>query len=227
MKCKWGAIVVDGRGKLGGHVASKNRSGAYWRTKVTPSNPQSVRQLLVRQNFTGNAQAWRGITQAQRDAWISAVTNFTGTDVFGDSMTPSGFNLYVSLNNNLINVGESAIDDPPLPEAVDGFTSFSFVADTTAGTLIATFAPAITANTKVILWATPALSAGKKFVKSEYRQITVWDNTDTSPAPFSTVYIAKYGALPPVGTKIFVKLLPINITTGQSGAMIDSYDIAV
>ena len=29
MKMKWGALVVDGRGKIGGQVASKNRAGAY------------------------------------------------------------------------------------------------------------------------------------------------------------------------------------------------------
>jgi len=47
MKMKFGAIVVDGRGKIGGHVASKNRGGAYLRTKVTPSNPQTGYQAAV------------------------------------------------------------------------------------------------------------------------------------------------------------------------------------
>jgi len=28
MKIKWGALVTDGRGKIGGQVASKNRSSA-------------------------------------------------------------------------------------------------------------------------------------------------------------------------------------------------------
>ena len=39
MKIKFGSEVVDGRGKIGGHVYSKNKGGAYKRTKVTPSNP--------------------------------------------------------------------------------------------------------------------------------------------------------------------------------------------
>ena len=48
MKIKWGALVVDGRGKLGGHVAAQNRGGSYLRTKVTPSNPQTTFQTGVR-----------------------------------------------------------------------------------------------------------------------------------------------------------------------------------
>jgi len=226
MKIKWGALVVDGRNKIGGHVASKNRSGAYLRTKVTPSNPQTIRQLEVRQNFTSNAQAWRGLTQAQRDAWISSVSNFISTDVFGDTITPSGFNLFISLNNNLLNVGEAAIDTPPLPESVLGFTALALDADTSGNKIIATFAPAIDADTKVILWATAALSPGKKFVKAEYRQVAVLDNTDVTPHEFQVEYIAKFGALPAIGTKVFCKFLPINTTTGQAGAMLDAFDIA-
>ena len=36
MKTKFGAIIVAGSGKINGFVASKNRAGAYLRTKVTP-----------------------------------------------------------------------------------------------------------------------------------------------------------------------------------------------
>jgi len=48
MKTLFGAIVVDGRGKLGGHVASKNRHGSYFRTKVSQANQQvSIAQMSV------------------------------------------------------------------------------------------------------------------------------------------------------------------------------------
>jgi len=59
MKTLFGAIVVDGRGKLGGHVASKNRHGSYFRTKVSPSQPASQYSANVRARFTTISQAWR------------------------------------------------------------------------------------------------------------------------------------------------------------------------
>ena len=65
MKIKWGAMVVDGSGKLGGHVASKNRGGSYFRTKVTPTNPNSTSQAAVRSRLTALSQAFRALTIAQ------------------------------------------------------------------------------------------------------------------------------------------------------------------
>jgi len=46
MKIKFGSIVVNGSGKLGGHVYSSNRGGNYVRTLATPSNPQTPAQQL-------------------------------------------------------------------------------------------------------------------------------------------------------------------------------------
>ena len=48
MKAKFGSFIVDGRGKVNGHVISKNRAGSYIRTKVTPVNPRSTAQLTQR-----------------------------------------------------------------------------------------------------------------------------------------------------------------------------------
>ena len=61
-KIKLSAIVSEMRGKLNGSVFSKNRGGAYIRTKVTPVNPQSLAQGLVRATLTNLSQAWRGLT---------------------------------------------------------------------------------------------------------------------------------------------------------------------
>jgi len=66
MKIKWGAIVVDGRNKIGGHVASKNRAGAYLRTKVTPVNPNTGYQAGVRNTLSTLSSGWRALEEAQR-----------------------------------------------------------------------------------------------------------------------------------------------------------------
>src|SRR6056297_1294291 len=98
MKMKFGALVTDGRGKIGGQVASKNRYGSYLRTKVTPSNPQTASQLNVRSVLAALSSGWRDLTQAQRDGWNAAVLDFQKTNVFGDTITPTGKNLYTRLN---------------------------------------------------------------------------------------------------------------------------------
>lgn len=217
MKCKFGAIVVAGRGKIGGHVASRNRAGSYFRTKVTPVNPGTTYQVGARNRLAGISTAWRALTAAQRTAWNAAVADYARTDIFGDIRNPSGFNLYQKLNNNLVNCSESVITAPPLPEAVDAFTSFSIAADFTLQTLTITYAAAIAADHKVLAFATPAISPGVNFVKSEYRQYDVLATADASPYSNETEYIAKFGAIGSVGMKVFVKLVQINTNTGQAG----------
>lgn len=217
MKIKFGSLVVDGRGKIGGHVASKNRGGAYLRTKVSPINPQSTRQSAVRSQFTGYAQGFRGLSLAEIAAWNAAVANFTKTDIFGDIKSPSGINLYVKLNMNLEQVGGTPLTNPPLPGAVPSVDTVSLVADSSPQAFTVTFTPTpVPADTAFIVEATPGVSAGKSFVKSEFRQIGFYDAADTSPQADITNYTAVFGALT-AGQKVFVRLTPVNKLTGQRG----------
>lgn len=222
MKVKFGAIVVDGRNKIGGHVASKNRAGSYFRTKVTPTNPETTAQENVRYRLGGLSSAWRGLDPAERVAWNAAVSNFARTDIFGDLRNPSGFNLHQMLNNNLLKVGGSVITTPPLPEAVDAFTSLSIAAAETAETLTLTFAPIIDATHKVQVTATPGLSAGRFYVKSQYRVVYTLDSTRPSGFDIGGYYKLKFGAIPAKDSKIFVRLIQVNLTTGQAGIPIQA-----
>jgi hypothetical protein len=218
MKIKWGALVVEGRGKLNGNVASRNRAGAYLRTKVTPVNPQTSAQSSVRNRLAGLSQGWSSLTAAQRDAWNSVVSDFAKTDIFGDLKNPSGFNLFCKLNANLLNVGESQISTPPMVESVFALDELSIEAESGTQSLTVTFSGAIPATDKVIVFATPPLSCGKNFVKSEYRQIAVLDDSDTSPYDALTDYQNKFGSTGEEGQKIFVKCVAVNITSGQKGS---------
>lgn len=229
MKAKFGAIVVDGRGKIGGHVASKNRAGSYFRTKVTPVNPQTSAQTTVRNRLSGISTAWRGLTAAQRAAWNAAVGDFAKTDIFGDIRNPTGFNLYQRLNNNLLTIGESVITVPPAATAVDSFTSFSCAVEdaTVAEAVDLTFAPAIAADHSVKLFATPPLSAGVSFVKSEYRLIAILTDADTSIHDAVTEYVAKFGGTGSVGQKVFIKMVQVDEATGLAGSPISASAIVV
>ena len=217
MKIKFGAIVVDGRNKIGGHVVAKNRYGSYMRTKVTPNNPQTSYQINVRSRLAGISTAWRALTVAQRLAWNTAVGDYKRTDIFGDLRNPSGFNLHQLLNNNLLNIAKAVITVPPLPEAVDTFATLSIAADFTLQTLTVTYTPAIAADHSVIVRATTAISPGINFVKSEFRQFDIMLTADASPFSIETEYIAKFGAIGAVDMKIFLQAHQINWNTGQAG----------
>jgi hypothetical protein len=220
MKIKWGAIVTDGRGKIGGHVASKNRAGAYMRTKVTPVNPNSTYQVGVRQRLKTLAIAWRGLSAAARVQWNSAVNDFKKTDIFGDIKHPTGFNLYCMLNANLTLAGAAAIGVPPLPVAVSALTTLTpsqVHAGATSITYAATPTPALH---QLIVRATQPMSAGKSFVKSELRIIGQLAPATATPYVATADYATKFGGPGLAGQKVFFEAFYIHLTTGQAGARV-------
>lgn len=218
MKMKFGAIVTDGRGKIGGHVASKNRAGAYLRTKVTPVNPRFPDQTVVRNRLGGLAQAWRGLTEAQRASWNAAVGAFAKTDIFGDLKNPTGFNLYQQINNNLIRIGETALDTPPSPVAVVDIIIGALSVAAAAGTASLAYTAGADATSMIEVAATAPISAGVSFVKSEYRLIGSFLANALSPYDLATEYVAKFGSLAgQSGKKIFVRTKAISVATGIAG----------
>lgn len=222
MKTKFGAIIVDGRGKIGGHVASKNRGGAYLRTKVTPTNPKSVAQSAVRNRLTSLSQAWKSLTETQRSAWNAAVANFAKTDIFGDIKQPTGLNLYVKLNANLGQIGVNALTTPPLPSSVVAVTGVSGAAGVGAGTFVLSFAPTpIPANTSYIVRATKQLSPGISNISNELRDIVILPPTTATGESIMTSYTNKFGSLT-AGQKIGLSLTAVNELTGQKGQEIIS-----
>ncbi len=219
-KIKFGSFVVDVRNKVGGQVYSKNRGGAYVKNKVSPAQPRTAAQTTARARLTTFAQGWRSLTQTQIAAWNAAVPAFQKTDVFGDLKTPSGENLYVKLNTNLAQAGQTAITTPPLPNSVVGPVTLTLTgaAGTPALSLAFTVSP-IPAATTWIVQATAQLSAGRNSVNSFFRIVTTAAAAATSPINLLATYNTKFGTLV-AGTKVFVKVIPVSNTSGIKGQAI-------
>lgn len=217
MKAKWGALVVDGRGKIGGHVASKNRSGSYFRTKVSPVNPQSAAQLAVRAIFTLLSQAWRSLTAAQIAAWNACVDNFKGSDVFGDIKTLSGMNIYMRLNGNLQNVGAATIAVPPASLDSPEGSEITGVSDASAMTVTITSGAVVPADTVRVIELTPPISNGVSFVKNLFRVVKNVPAAGTAAQNVWADYVLKYGA-PVAGQKIVARQKDVSTLTGLTSA---------
>lgn len=217
---KFGNIVVDMKGKINGNVYSKNKGGAYSRVRVIPANPQSVDQMAVRASFTGFSQDWRGLTEVQRASWNGAVGNFPRTNRIGDKHNLSGNALYNSLNRNLFDVGIAALSVAPTPASVDTVAILTNVADNSSQTLVVTLTGAVPAATSIKVFASPTLSAGVNSVGTKLRQIISYPAAQAAALSLTASYLAKFGAIGAVGSKIFIKIVPVNETTGQLGAAI-------
>jgi hypothetical protein len=222
-KIKLSAIVSEMRGKLNGSVFSKNRGGAYLRTKVTPVNPNTSAQSLVRATLASISATWRTLTQLERDAWNSAVSSFTYTDIFGDIKTPSGINLYNKLNLNLATISATAITTPPVASSTGYVSSLSFVPDSVTPDMLVTYTKVdIGAPQKIVIEATAQCSMGINFAKSAYRIIEVLPGNTLTGFDIYTNYTARFGALVP-GQKIFIRIKAVNIVDGISGQYTSSF----
>lgn len=200
-KIKFGMMMTDARGKLGGQVFSKNRSGAYIRSKVTPTNPQTTFQSIVRQQFGALSQAWSALTSDERLSWDNGVSQFSRTDVFGDIRNPTGKNLYLRLNQVLGNAGLAGIDEcPEKVEMVEGIATAAVI-NLDGGTFTFT---GINENAghSIVFSATASLTQGTTFIKNRVRDILAIEAQIVDNDQNLAAYISKFST-PIAGANIF------------------------
>lgn len=212
-KIKFGMMMTDARGKLGGQVFSKNASGAYIRTKVTPTNPQTSYQASSRALFASISAGWSLLTADQRNAWNSAVTDWAKTDIFGDLKNPTGKALYQRLNNQAQSAGLSAVADVPTKQDMPSDIIESAVIGIGAGTLNINGANS-DASTQIMLFATPVLTAGTKFVKDKLRLIGTFAGDENFAASNYTSYVDKYN-VPTTNANIYIGVKYV-LSSGQA-----------
>ena len=212
-KVKYSALLESMRNKLNGSVASRNRYGNYWRNKTSPINRQTEWQTAVRAQFANNSSAWRGLTPAQRESWNAASANFPFTDVFGDQLQLSGNSLYLKLNQNLQNMGESTISEPPQPAAVPDAGTVTVLA--TGGTVTVQASGTPGANGTFMIYVAANVSPGKQYVKNLYKFVAVEADL-SSPADITAAVTERFGSLT-AGTAVWAKVLIGDTTTGQQG----------
>lgn len=202
MKIKWGALVVDGRGKLGGHVAAQNKGGSYLRTKVTPSNPQTTAQSTVRAIFGQISASWAGLTSDAIKAWNSATDEWKKSNVFGDLKELSGKALFQRLNNQAVVAGFPEIPLPPAKlEMVDGVVTAGSIGITAAeieftGVYNGT-------NARQMVFSSGPVSRGTTFVKNLMRHVGTNTGATFDASGAYTDYVAKFGA-PVAGEIVYI-----------------------
>lgn len=224
---KWSGVgMTEGRGKFGGSVASKGRGGAYVRNKVTPVNPRSPFQQVIRSTLAFFSQAYRALSVDQIAAWNTAAgAGYVTTNIFGDTVKKSGIGLYTALNMNLRTIGESPISNPPVQGSVGNMVGIAPTAADVANTIFLvgenfTGGTTVDAGNTLVVLASPPVSRGVSFIKSQLRIIgTIAAGANTTTTNLHTMYTVRFGS-PVAGQKIFLGCNAVNLTTGQAGVPI-------
>lgn len=225
MKAKFSGVgIVDGRGKINGSVASKNKTGAYVRTKVTPLNPRTAAQVAVRFVFGMLSAMWRTISQTQRDSWNSLAASVPYRDIFGDSRFINGNSFFVKANTNLNICGISPLTDAPswvLPT-----NEVELSCNIGAGSVILdSNILEVPAGCSMVVQATPSLSPGRLNVNNRFRQVTVFNEGDAfAGVDIFPQYSTAFGA-PIVSQRVSIRCFLIKHSCGAAGLKAEATDI--
>lgn len=102
-------------GSIGGTVWSRNSAGAYIRNRSVPVNPNTDRQVGVRNFVKALTIAWANVlTQVQRDAWDVYAANVDWLNRLGQSINLTGLNHYVRSNVPRLQCELARVDAGPV-----------------------------------------------------------------------------------------------------------------
>jgi hypothetical protein len=216
---KLGAIAQDVRGSLNGMVFSRNRGGAYVRTKVSPVQPVSQWSARTREIFRDVSQFWANtVTPAERQAWEEWAALHPIVNVFGDSVILSGVAAFQLVKARLAMVGVApsgsvpgswVVTDPGVPTLVAELTGAVLELTVTAEN-------ALTGDEAWFIAWTRSQPASRKPQLADFLNVNlvalaeIADAADHGPA-----YVTRIGGFPPaVDDVLWVRASVINTETG-------------
>lgn len=219
-----GVAITGGTGRLnsslGGTVLLKN---GVVRNYVTPTNPQSEPQSIVRNAFQFLTGEWKNLTNSQRKEWKDArlLPYWAIQDPFtGTSRPPSsGKSLFILSNFNLLQSTDNlknpsvVISEPVNDQPTDALGVTSVVVDESGNTFIVTYTG--TQSSEVLTAKmTPPVSPGNMVmtsVKSKLRSSII--ASGASPVTVTKPdHITFSGA---TGQKVFWVIEAINLASGK------------
>lgn len=208
-------FFADARGKIAGIVYSSGKGGAYIRQKVTPTNPQTVSQTLMREFLAEEAKAYAGtLTQLQRDGWKRLANGTPYKNIYGDTKKLSAIAMYVKVNSLLNLSGASPLLDAPQNLDCRGMSPIGVsVTSTVNRTFDLACGPALVQGESIMVYAAVSITQGKMFVKNLYRFCFVQSNTGGGAEAISVISPAELGPFTD-GTRLWVRAYRINAENG-------------
>lgn len=218
-------------GKAGAKVYSKN--GRVRQYKM-PANPNTVAQAQARAQFAENSTTYGLLTPEQQLLWKDGAASYPRKNRVGQTYTMSASAFYASVNQNLQRLKEelgdtNAEDKLQVPGPVRSPAYFSLKEQIGENEedklLVKSVGTADTMEAGVsYVWcyASSPQSSGRTFVaSSQLRPIAVFDKAAVDAAAtadagldIEAAYIAKFGALPQAGSRVFVEFWGIQKDEG-------------
>lgn len=201
-------LDVPQSGSIAGATHSHNRAGQYKRSRRAPVQPTGTgRRSTARANFGAASTGYSSLTFSQQAAWQSYADAHPITDSLGQSIKLTGHQMYVAVNSQLLNVGQSQTNVPPVSSTVFAVGAVTFTAVSAAAITVTLGGNGAAGDFALIAFTKP-LSSGVSSFDTYWQDEVIAGNVSTAQVR-TTAYHAQFG-IPPVGSRIFCKVTPVN-----------------
>ncbi len=201
-------VDVPQTGSLGLTVTYPSRYGLIRRTRVTPANPQSARQLIVRGILTSVATAWDNVlSEDEQNAWIAAAAQVQSRPTLGQSGPLTGLQFFMKIAAALSLVGEEMPVDPPAKPQMASPPIDTFTITNTGGTIALRLHTTDAPAQLTTVWASAPQKCGTRRPIS-MRYLGLLPTPVASYSNFASLYSAKYGD-PAVGSRVMCRTFTI------------------
>jgi hypothetical protein len=222
---KWSALVSEVKGVLNGSIFSVGYGGQTIRNRISGGGRKTNVWGYTKAALPSVSQTWRGLTTVQQTAWQVAAPDYPYTDKFGNSQIPSGYQLYCTLNLNLLYANQPLLLVPLAPLVPENIGTPS-ITNPSTGVLELNWTPQFTNRTVILAYCSQTVSLGKTSRPRTIQLVWFAESGDSSPVDFSFAYARRFGLVPSAG-RVFWKIQQIDKDSGQRyGTFIGSLDLA-
>lgn len=111
-KVRFGTGIAELRGSVGGSVYSRTHAGAVVRNRIVPVNPNTQAQDDIRSLFAQVAADWTNVDAATKQDWEDFAALVSVSNVFGETYTPTGRQMYQQCNMNTAIANSTILNTP-------------------------------------------------------------------------------------------------------------------
>lgn len=210
-----GSIVADIRGKVGSEVYSRNRGGAYVKTFVPPTNPDSSRQQANRTNFRIANEEWLALSENDKIRWEQYAANSLRPNSLGEKKNQTGRDLYLSRWMTSIQFDDQRPDYPEPPNNLDKLSFSVSITSTPAINYTVSFPHSNYEWGIIVYLSLPVNSAVRSINSVRTSRVNVLYYDTSVSSNFYSLYSSLWGAVSfTIGDFIWLRSKSVHLLSG-------------
>lgn len=210
---KWSAMVGEVKGKLNGTIFSNPTYGAQMRNRKSKKGHHSSVWGSQKSKLSVVASEWKDLTPTQQQSFVNNVANYPYINKFGDSVIPSAYQLYCTLNLNIRAIGGSQLATCVAPNSEANFGTVEMQVGATSE-LEMTYTNPSDGNVQALYYVSPPQSKGVFYQPAKMRFAAKNRGNNAPPFAIDSAIEALYGPVVD-DQKYFWRMEVVDITTGQ------------